>query len=135
MILVDSNVWIHYLDAGLDPHPTVRGRLPEILAEDDALVPTVVQMEVLHYVARTLEDPGGTVDNFLAFPGQVHPLTSGDVIDASRILLDHRDEGIGGRDAALLVAARAHDATLATSDRALIDVAERIDVPAIDPTA
>lgn len=135
MILVDADVWIYFLDADLKEHAKVRKWLPAALADDDALIPTIVQVEVLHYLARQLGDGAEeAVDAFLAHPGEVEPLTGSVVAEASRVLLLHHDEGIGGRDAALLVIAKRAKARLATADKALAKVARAIKIEVVDPT-
>lgn len=135
MILIDSNAWIYFLDAGLEEHVRVVEHLTDLVAEDDVLVPAVVQVEVLHYIAHQMGDAArGAAEVFLAFPGTIEPLDGGSVHRAARILLEHRDDGIGGRDAALLAAAKRHDARIATADRSLSRTAEALDVKTVDPT-
>lgn len=135
MILVDANVWVYFLDADLDEHPKVRAWLPRALTEEDALIPALVQVEVLHYLARQLgDDAASTFEAFLAHPGEIEPLTGSVVAEASRLLLAHRGQGIGGRDAALLVTAKRAQASIATADKALAKVARKIGVKSVDPT-
>lgn len=134
MILLDANVWIYYLDAELPEHRRVAAWLPGAIAQEDVLVPTLVQVEVLHHIARRLgEDAADTIDAFLAHPGEVEPLTGSVVAEASRLLLAQRGEGIGGRDAALLVMAKRAQARLATADKALARAARKLGVKVVDP--
>ncbi len=135
MILPDSNAWIYALDEGLPEHPHVAPLLWNRLEEDDALIPTTVQLEVLHYLAGQVEDPERLVDTFLAYPGEVAPLTLDVVTDASRLVLRHRSDGIGSRDATILVHAKRHGAHLLTADQALLGVARDRGLDAMDPTA
>lgn len=133
-MLVDANVWVYFLDADLKEHAKVRKWLPSALASTEALIPTLVQIEVLHYLARQMGDTAPeAIETFLAHPGEVEPLTGSVVAEASRLLLSHRGEGIGGRDAALLVMAKRTESRLATADKALARVARKVNVEVVDP--
>lgn len=134
MILVDSNVWIYLLDAGTSEHDRVRERLPSLLDDAELLLPAVVQMEVVHYVERALgpEEAQTVVADFLSTSGRVVPLDGGTVARAADLLLDAAP-GIGGRDAALLVTCREHDARLATNDEALAAAAEATGLDTVNP--
>lgn len=62
-------------------------------------------------------------------------MTGGITAEAARLLMDQHAIGIGGRDAALLVMARRHDATTLTNDKDLAKVAKAIGVKATNPAA
>lgn len=133
MILVDSNIWIYHLDAATKEHATVRQRLPPLL-DEGLLVPTVVQMEVIHYLVRRLgPEAQGDVETFLSQECEIAPLSSRITLEASRLLIQHAKAGIGGRDSVLLATAQRRDAALATHDRVLADVAGRLDIKTSDP--
>jgi predicted nucleic acid-binding protein len=134
LILIDSNAWIYFLDAALPEHARAKKRLAALLADEDALMPAIVQMEVIHYiVARLGEGAGDVIDTFLSFPGDVEPLSGATVGEAARLLLAHRGTGIGGRDAALLVTAQRREASLVTADKALAAVARKLGVKVASP--
>lgn len=136
MILVDSNVWIHYLDATLPEHAKVAERMEGLLAGEEVLTPAVVQLEVIHHlVLRLGKAASDAVDAFLAFPGEVGPLAGRHVSEAARLLLTHRGSGIGSRDAALLVMAQRTGATLVTADKPLLKLAKKLDIPVVNPAA
>jgi predicted nucleic acid-binding protein len=138
VILPDANIWIYHLDEGLRPeHDRVKPWLSRWIQRSEVLVPAIVETEVIHYLARQLE-PGtvrATVKNFLAHPGEVANLDPSTNRDAADLLVSQADRGIGGRDAAILVAAKRHDATVVTHDEALFRVARDWGLDAHDPAA
>ena len=136
MILVDANIWAYFFDANAKEHGRVKSSLPRLLGDEELLMPTIVQMEVVHYLVKRLGANGReAVDTFLAQAASVEPLTGGITAEAARLLLDQHATGIGGRDAALLVMARRHDATILTSDKDLAKVAKAIGVQTTNPAA
>lgn len=136
LILLDSNVWIYYLDAGLPEHAAVRKAVGPRLATEDVLSSPVVQLEVVHYIVKRLEaDADDLVDRFLQFPCDAAPLTDAEVVESSRLLLANRASGIGARDATLLVLARQSGAELLTRDKSLARVAKRMGITTTEPGA
>ncbi|MBI4393110.1 MAG: PIN domain-containing protein [Euryarchaeota archaeon] len=136
MILVDSNIWICFLDAEAREHAAVEKALPALLKDHDALLPAPVQLEVLHYLSRQVDEGlEEIIDDFLSQPGEVEPLTGAVVSECSRLLAKHRGLGLGGRDAALLVMARNRGATLATADKALARVAKKVGISVVNPAS
>ncbi len=136
MILVDANVWAYFLDAGTREHARVKAALPRLLGEEELLMPTVVQMEVVHYLVRRLGPRAAeAVDTFLAQAAEVAALTGGVTVEASRLLLAHHATGIGGRDATLLVMAKRHGAALLTHDKGLAKVAKAMGLKTLDPVS
>ena len=136
MILVDANVWIYFFDANKKEHVRVRAALPRILGDDDLLMPTVVQMEVVHYLVKQLgAKAADAVDTFLAQAAEIAPLSGGVTVEAARLLLAHNSTGIGGRDAAILVMAKRYDATIATNDKGLAKVASAMGLKVANPVA
>ncbi len=134
MILVDSNVWIYFLDANTKEHARVSTALPRLMDEEDLLIPAVVQMEVVHYLVRRRgAKAADAIDTFLAQAAEVEVLTGGVVVEAGRLMFAHVDTGIGGRDAALLVMAKRRDATLLTNDKPLAKVAKAMGLTVVNP--
>lgn len=134
MILVDANIWAYFFDANTSEHTRVQVALPRMLGDEELLMPTVVQMEVVHYLVKRL-GPKATdaVDAFLSQAAAVEPLTGGITAEASRLLLAQHSMGIGGRDAALLVTAKRHEATILTNDKDLAKVAKSMGLKILNP--
>lgn len=136
LILVDSNIWAYFFDANTKEHSRVKATLPQMLGHDDLLMPTIVQLEVLHYLVRRLGPAAEpAVDTFLAQTAEVEPLSGGVTVEAARLLLAHHGSGIGSRDAALLVMAKRHAATLFTNDKDLATVAKALGLAIRNPVA
>ena len=136
MILVDANIWTYFFDANAKEHARVKSSLPRLLGDEELLMPTVVQMEVVHYLVKRLGSKAReAVDTFLAQAAAVEPLTGGITAEAARLLLEHHATGLGGRDAALLVMARRHEALLLTNDKDLAKVAKAIGVKVANTAA
>lgn len=136
MILVDANVWAYFFDANTKEHARVKATLPRLLGDDELLMPTVVQMEVVHYLVKRLGVAAAeAVDTFLAQAASVEPLTGGITAEASRLLLAQHASGIGGRDAALLVMAKRHEASIFTNDKDLAKVAKSMGLKVANPVA
>lgn len=129
MDCLDANVWIYYLDADLPEHGAVSDRVGEVVSSRPLFLPTVLQIEVLHYVTNQRDDSQTILDTFLTGEDvSVADLTFGDVERASELLTAHEHAGIGGRDAAVLAAMERHDVSrLWTHDAALRRTAERFD--------
>lgn len=137
MILPDSNVWIYGIDKRADEHGPVKEWFDRT-DEEIYLVPSVVQLEVLHYLSRNVRDEDDRtplVEGLFSFPATTQALTPATVRHAHRTLEDHLEVGIGGRDAAILVHADRHDATLVTHDEGLFKAAMRAGLDAHDPAA
>jgi predicted nucleic acid-binding protein len=137
VILPDSNVWIYGIDTRVDEHEAAKAWF-DATEEEIYLVPAIVQLEVLHYLGRNVEDEDARTplaEGLFSFPATTEALTPATVRKAHRSLEDHREVGIGGRDAALLVHARASDATVVTHDPSLFRAALRVGLDAHDPVA
>lgn len=137
MILPDSNIWIYAIDARADEHEKARDWFHRA-DEEGFLVPTIVQLEVLHHVDRNVEaehEREPLVSSLFSFPADTEPLSPSTVRKAYEELEDHRETGIGGRDAALLVHALAADAALASHDQQLLKAALRAGLDFHDPIA
>lgn len=136
MILVDANIWAYFFDANTKEHARVKAALPRLLGEEELLMPTVVQMEVVHYLVKRLGAMAAdAVDAFLSQAAAVEPLTGGVTAEASRLLLARQSTGIGGRDAAILVMAKRHQATILTNDKGLAKVAKSMGLKVLNPAS
>lgn len=134
LALVDSNTWIFYLDRTLPEHAKVAPALERVLAEHELLLTTVVQMEVAHYVVRRMgEGASRALDALFEIDAHLEGLDPEDALQAVELLKAHAKDGLGGRDATLLHAARKHRVgLLCTSDRVLARAARRMGVPVKD---
>jgi predicted nucleic acid-binding protein len=136
VILVDANIWAYFLDANTKEHSRVKAALPRLLGDEELLVPTIVQMEVIHYLVKRLGAMAAdAIDTFLAQTASVEPLTGGITAEAARLLLSQYGTGIGGRDAALLVMAKRHATTLLTNDKGLAKVAKAMGLKVDNPAS
>lgn len=137
MILPDSNVWVYAIDGRAEEHEYAREWL-ERSDEEIFLVPSLVQLEVLHHVSRNVPAPhqrDPLVDALFSFPATTEPLTTATVRKARGELDDHLETGIGGRDAAVLAHALAEDATLVSHDHSLLEAGIRAGLDVHDPVA
>jgi len=48
MYCLDANVWVYYLDAGLDEQEVVAARVDGVIEREPIFLPAVVAMEVVH---------------------------------------------------------------------------------------
>lgn len=131
---LDANVWVYYLDADLPEHAAVARTVDEDLADEAVFTTTVLQMEVVHYVANTLAESEEVIDDFLSVSDVVADLTAGDIERAAELLHEYSNAGLGGRDASVLAAMERCDVdTLWTHDRAFGEVAADRGVSVRDP--
>lgn len=104
-IAIDANVWIYYLDSGVDEHERVRGPVRRALRERALFVNGVVPLEVSHYLANRGRDSDRFVRGLLGMDGvEVEPVDLTMVRRADEILDAHPHVGVGGRDASLVAA-------------------------------
>lgn len=134
MILVDANIWAYFFDSNTKEHARVRTSLPRMMGDEELLMPTVVQMEVVHYLVRRMgPGAGSAIDTFLSQAAEIERLTGGITAEAARLLLAHHSTGIGSRDACLLVTAKRREATILSNDKTLAQVAQAVDVALENP--
>ncbi|ESS07741.1 MAG: putative nucleic acid-binding protein, contains PIN domain protein [uncultured archaeon A07HN63] len=134
MVCIDANVWIYYFDATLPEHEPVADRL-DALEADTLFVTSVLQMEVVHYLANQQSESEHLVSQFLDLNDVTAvPLTTADVRRAGDILHEYANSGIGGRDASVLAAMdRCGVDTLWTHDAAFRTVATEFGMRVVDP--
>lgn len=137
MILVDSNTWIYYLDQVVPEHARVAPRLRALLEREELLLTTVVQMEVAHYLVRNLRgEAGPALETFFSVPAHLESLEPEDVKASVGLLVEFAHEGIGGREASLLHAAKKNGAALVcTADKPLAKVARKLGMASRDLSA
>ncbi|MBW3582069.1 MAG: PIN domain-containing protein [Euryarchaeota archaeon] len=134
MILIDSNIWVYLLDDHTPEHQSVATWFDEAALADELLVPTVVQLEVLHILRRLVhKDTENLAASFLDQELETLPLTTGEIRAVAITFFVDEMAGIGSRDAAIIAHARDSNAILATHDSRLIRLAATEDIPTIDP--
>jgi len=135
MICIDANVWVYYFDATLPEHTAVAERMDALDSDVSLFVTSVLQMEVVHYLANQQSESEQLVDQFLALDDVTAvPLTTADVRQAGAILHEYANSGIGGRDASVLAAMdRCGIDTLWTHDKAFQTVARESGIAVVDP--
>ena len=109
MILVDSTGWIEMFVTG-PRAPEFSRKLGEA---DGVLVPTVVLYEIYKYVRREASEDEAEQIAMSLQTYQVTLLTEQLALEAADFSLQH---GLPMADAIIYATARAHDATLVTSD-------------------
>lgn len=121
MYCLDANIWVYYLDSSLPEHEAVASAVDPILEDQPVFTTTVLQMEVVHYLHRQLENSSRAIDAFLNLESiTVAELTTDDVTSAVGLLEAYPDIGLGGRDRTVVAAMDRHDVTeLWTYDGAL----------------
>lgn len=136
MFCLDANVWVYYLDADLPEHEDVAPQVDALLATEPLFTTTVLQMEVVHYLANTLAESGSTVGEFLSLRDTtVADLTTADVERGADLLHEYPNAGIGGRDATVLAAMERYGIErLWTHDGAFAEVAREEEYIVHDPT-
>lgn len=136
MYCLDANVWVYYLDANLPEHDAVRSPVTDLLTSKPLFTTTVIQMEVVHYLANQLEESHDAIDRFLNIADtRVAELVREDVTTAAALLQQYHETGIGGRDATIVAAMERNDVSeLWTHDSGLKRLGERLDwLEIVDP--
>jgi len=101
---------------------------PGLLEKHELVVPTIVQVEVLHHVRMALADVFGPIHDRLHLDRLRPGLDAPTVDDVIHLLRERAADGRGGRDAAILIQARRHGATLLSNDGALLRAAKAVAV-------
>lgn len=129
MYCLDANVWIYFFDATLPEHDAVFEEVAPVVRSKPIHSPTVLQMEVIHYLNNRLSDAERAIERFLDVEDvQRADLTGDDVTRATDFLREFDQVGIGGRDATVLSAMERHDVRrLWTHDEALQRMGDRLD--------
>lgn len=109
MVLVDTSAWIEWLMAT----PTGRVIAPRMPAQEDWLVPTIVQLELAKWLTREVGED--RADQVIAFSQtcRIAPLDTKIALAAAELCARHR---LATADAIIYATALAHDAELLTCD-------------------
>jgi predicted nucleic acid-binding protein len=133
MLTIDSNIWAYYLDSNLPEHKKVIKPVEDIIAKNEILMTTIIQMEMVHYLIKRLGPVIGKekLDIFLNYPFTLDTLDRELVFETSEVLQKYSYTGIGARDASIIASMRRFGVKeIMTHDTAL----KRIDgIRAIDP--
>ncbi|THE65362.1 type II toxin-antitoxin system VapC family toxin [Salinadaptatus halalkaliphilus] len=129
MRCLDANIWVYYFDQTLEEHAAVTPAVRHVLGSEPIFVPTVLQMEVVHYLEGQLSESRASTNRFLSLEDVVTAeLTAADVERATEHLQTHPHVGIGGRDATVLAAMERFDvAELWTHDGGLQRIGDELD--------
>ena len=133
MLVIDSNVWAYFLDSTLPEHERVKEAMRRYLEEEEVLMTTVVQLEIVHYLVKRLGPVlgGEKLDVFLNYPFTLDVLDYDLVLKAGQVLRRYSHMGIGARDASIIASMRRNGVTrLVTHDSALKRIEE---IETIDP--
>lgn len=109
MVLVDTCGWIEWLTEG----PLAESFRPHLAATDALLVPTLVQYELAKWVTRERDETLAMEVIGLTQQAQVAPLDTTLALSAAAVALEHR---LALADAVVYACARAHGATVVTTD-------------------
>jgi predicted nucleic acid-binding protein len=133
LIFVDSNIWCYYFDQSSPEHESVSERL-EAALERSVAINTVIEMEVAHYLFKSLGAKGKKkMEVFLSYPMVVVDFDQPLARRSIELLARYSSTGIGGRDATILASMEMLETKkLMTHDRAFTRI-DQIEV--IDPVA
>lgn len=109
MVLVDTSAWIEWLTGS----PTGQAVAAQLPAQDDWLVPTIVQLELAKWLSRELDED--RADQVIAFSllCRIAPLDTGIALTAAELCARHR---LATADAIIYATARASGADVLTCD-------------------
>ena len=126
MLVVDTNVVIRHLTND-DRNQAERAR--RLIEQHDVYLPLTVLLES-EWVLRSVYGfaPGAIVDALRGFAGL--PRVTVESADAAATALDWAEQGLDLADALHLAAARGHEG-LASFDRALARMAQRVEAPVV----
>jgi predicted nucleic acid-binding protein len=109
MVLVDTCGWIEWLTDG----PLADAFGPHLEQTDALLVPTLVQYELAKWITRERDETLALEVIGLTHQSRVVALDTSLALGAAALALEHR---LAMADAVIYATARAHDATVVTSD-------------------
>ncbi len=96
LIFIDSNIWCYYFDRSAQEHDLVSEKL-ELALEGVVAINTVVEMELAHYLIKSLGAQGKRkMDLFLSFPMDVVDFDQLLAIRSIELLAKFSQIGIGG---------------------------------------
>lgn len=132
MLMIDSNIWAYFFDSNTPEHGKVMGPVKEAIDNDEILMSTVIQLEIVHYLIKRLGPilGGEKLEVLLNYPFKLDVLDQDLVKKSVSVLQRYNHLGIGARDASLLASMQRNGAKkLMTHDEALkkIDGIEVID--------
>lgn len=109
MVLVDTCGWIEWLTDG----PLADAFRPHLAQTDALLVPTLIQYELAKWITRERDETLALEVIGLTHQSRVVALDTSLALGAAALALEHR---LAMADAVIYATARAHGATVVTSD-------------------
>ena len=111
MILIDSNIWIYYLDPTTEEHEQVKIKLEDTIKTEEVLTNTIIWMEVAHYLFKVSKLPKEKLEQRLKNMTRLSTMTvmSFDLdlyYEALAVLSEIWFHPIRGRDATILATMR-----------------------------
>ncbi|MEX2725734.1 MAG: type II toxin-antitoxin system VapC family toxin [Candidatus Sigynarchaeum springense] len=144
MLVVDSQIWIYYLDPNAPENRHVEPWLDDVLDHETILLAAIIPMEIAHCLfaikdekTKILKEKASDfIENLVlaencVFVDVDQPL----VIEALHLLEELRGLGIGGRDTLIIASMQRHGIDcIATHDKNMLKLTRfrRID-PAVSP--
>jgi predicted nucleic acid-binding protein len=131
--MIDSNIWAYFFDSNTPEHKMVKKPVREAIGNDEILMTTVIQMELIHYLIKRLGPILGKekLDILLNYPFKLDMLDQDLVIKSLEILQRYHHLGISARDASIIASMKRNGAIkLITHDNALKKIEE---IEVIDP--
>ena len=138
MLFVDSNMWCYYFDTRLPEHLQVRDTMREIIKSQEIACNTFIVMEVAHYLVRNFTEKVARkkIETFVN-------LINLNIADFNRqacnesvetLLAYAYDEGLGGRDAAVIASMKLQNIEKIVSHDAIFRrLAKKLELEVIDP--
>ena len=138
MLFVDSNMWCYYFDTRLPEHLLVRDAMREIIKSQEITCNTVIVMEVAHYLVRHFTEKVARkkIETFVN-------LINLNITDFNRqacnesvetLLTYAYDEGLGGRDAAVIASMKLQNIKkIVSHDDIFRRLAKKLELEVIDP--
>ncbi|MEE8167529.1 MAG: type II toxin-antitoxin system VapC family toxin [Candidatus Hydrothermarchaeales archaeon] len=135
MLMIDSNIWAYFFDSNTPEHKKVKKPVRDAIGNNEILMSTVIQMELIHYLIKRLGPimGGEKLDIFLNYPFKLDVLDQGLVNISLGVFQRYYHLGIGVRDASIIASMKRNDVTkLITHDKALKKIEE---IELIDPVS
>jgi predicted nucleic acid-binding protein len=142
MLLIDSQIWIYYLDPNASENHIVEPWMDDILDHDTMLINAIIPMEIAHNMFVVKNDRTKLLSQktsdfintlIIAENSLFVDIDQALVVAALHLLKDLRGNGIGGRDALIIASMQRHHVnTIATHDKNMLKLTQFI---RIDPAA
>jgi predicted nucleic acid-binding protein len=140
MMLIDSQIWIYYLDPAAIEHRNIDKWLNDILTTEQFALSAIIPLEIAHKIYRIpkidINIAEKTLNSLISLQNcQILEIDQFGMFRALEILQQKRNLGIGGRDALILASMESFQISrMVTHDKKflMLEELERID-PVFDP--